>query len=114
MNDFLVPREQFLYSPLGQAIFLGKNTSYNASNGAPPLVGSAEQGYLTGFHGTNLMVDLGAYWQNRSIGPGHGNISSYETGVPAGNSLEVQVMAASSATESLDPPAPKSLMPLSE
>ena len=98
MNGFLVPREQFLYSPLGQATFLGKNTSYNASNGAPPLVGSTEQGYLTGFHGSNLMVDLGAYWQNRSIGPGHGNISSYETGVPAGNSLEVQMMAASSTT----------------
>jgi hypothetical protein len=99
MNDFLVPREQFLYSPLGQAIFLGKNTSYNASAGAPPLVGSTEQGYLTGFDGSNLMVDLGAYWQNRAITSGPGNITgSTETGTPAGNPLEVQVMAASSAT----------------
>jgi IPT/TIG domain len=100
MNDFLVPREQFLYSPLGQAIFLGKNTSYNASAGAPPLVGSTEQGYVTGFDGANLMVDLGAYWQNRAITSGPGNITgSTETGTPAGNPLEVQVMAASSATD---------------
>ena len=99
MNDFLVPREQFLDSPLGQAIFLGKNTSYNASAGAPPLVGSAEQGYITGFDGANLMVDLGAYWQNRSIASGPGNITGpHEGGTPAGSALEIQVMAASSAT----------------
>ncbi len=99
MNDFLVPREQFLYSPLGQAIFLGMNTSYNASNGAPPLIGSAEQSLLTGFGGANLMVDLGAYWQDRVIASGPGNITgSTETGTPTGNPLEVQVMAASSAT----------------
>ena len=87
------------YSPLGQAIFLGKNTSYNASAGAPPLIGSSEQGYITGFDGANLMVDLGAYWQNRGIASGPGNITgSTETGTAAGNPLEVQVMAASSAT----------------
>ena len=98
LNDILVPREQFLDSPFGQAIFLGRNTSYNATNGTPPLIGSSEQGVLTGFHGANLLVDLGAYWQNRSIGSGPGNLSPYETGVPGGNSLEVQVMAASTAT----------------
>ncbi len=59
LNDFLIPREQFLDSPLGQAIFLGRNTSYNASAGAPALIGSAEEGYLTGVDGANLMVDLG-------------------------------------------------------
>ena len=98
LNDILVPREQFLDSPFGQAVFLGRNTSYNTSNGAPPLLGSSEQGVLAEFHGANLMVDLGAYWQNRSIGSGPGNLSQYETGVPGGNALEVQVMAASSAT----------------
>ncbi|MGB6442415.1 MAG: hypothetical protein WBF81_03870, partial [Thermoplasmata archaeon] len=100
MNDILVPREQFLYSPLGQAIFLGKSTRYNASNGAPPLVGSSEQGYLTGFDGANLMVDLGAYWQNRAIDTNDGTITpSTESGTPSGNPLEVQVMAATSATD---------------
>ncbi len=87
MNDFLVPRGQFLDSPFGQAIFLGNNTSFNASRSLA-MVGSSEQGYITGFSGSNPMVDLGAYWQNRAIAPG----------TPAGNSLEVQVMAASSAT----------------
>jgi PKD domain len=103
MNDFLVPREQFLYSPFGQAIFLGKSTGYNASNGAPPLIGSAEQTYLTGFDGSNLMVDLGSYWQDRAIAAGPGNITgSTETGTAAGNPLEIQVMAAASATSAND------------
>ncbi|MHB1588705.1 MAG: IPT/TIG domain-containing protein, partial [Metallibacterium scheffleri] len=98
LNDILVPREQFLDSPLGQAIFLGRNTSSKGTNGSLPLIGSSEQGVLSGFHGANWMVDLGAYWQNRSIGSGPGNLSRYETGVSGGSQLEVQVMAAVSAT----------------
>ncbi len=106
MNDILIPREQFLASPLGQAIFLGRNTSFNASR-ALPLVGSTEQAYISGFGGSNLMVDLGAYWQNRAISSGPGNITgSYETGTPQfingnqPNPLVVQVLATSSATGS--------------
>ncbi len=101
LNAFLIPRQQFLDSPFGQAILLGKSTSYNASNGAPPLIGSSEQGDLTSFGGSNLMVDLGAYWQNRAIADNSGTlVLSSETGTPAGNSLEVQVMAATSASGS--------------
>jgi len=66
LNAFVIPREQFLDSPFGAAMFLGRNTSYNTSNGAPPLVGSSEASYLTPFGGANLMVDLGAYRQNRA------------------------------------------------
>ena len=108
MNDSLIPREQFLDSPFGEAMFLGRNTSYNASNGAPPLVGSSETNYLTPFGGTNLMIDLGAYWQNRAIAPGsEGNLtgstesgtSEYLNGDPnTPNTLEVQVMAAPSVS----------------
>jgi len=82
MNDFLIPREQFLDSPFGQAIFLGKSTGYNASQGNPPLIRASEKAYLTPFDGANLMVDLGAYWQNRAILSGtEGNITpATETG----------------------------------
>jgi hypothetical protein len=103
MNDFLVPREQFLDSPFGAAIFLGKSTSFNGSR-ALPLVSTTEQGYLTGFNGANLMVDLDAYWQNRAIASGPGNITgSWETGTPQfinhrQNALVVQVLAAPSAS----------------
>ena len=102
LNDLLIPRELFLYSPFGQAVLLGRNTSYNTSNGAPPLVGTSEQSYLTGFVGANLMVDLGAYWQNRSIETGTaGNITPLtEAGTAAASNLELQVMAAPSATGS--------------
>ncbi len=97
LNSILVPRQQFLDSPFGQAIFLGRNTSYNAS-GSLPLVGSSEENYL-GFGGANRMVDLGAYWQNRAIATNSGSlILSSETGTPTGNPAELQVMAASSAT----------------
>ena len=67
LNALLIPREQFLDSPFGEAIFLGRNMSYNTSSGAPPLVGSSEAHYLVPFGGANLMVDLGAHWQNRAI-----------------------------------------------
>jgi hypothetical protein len=106
LNDFLIPREQFLYSPFGQAILLGKNTTFNAYRSLP-LVGSSEQGYITDFDGANFMVDLGAYWQNRVINSGPGNITgSTESGTPEylndnlsqPNPLTIQVMAAASAT----------------
>lgn len=98
MNDLLIPREQFLESAFGQAVLLGRNTSFNASQ-LLPLISSTERSYLTGFNGSNLMIDLGAYWQNRVIAAGPGNITgSTETGTPVGNSLELQVMAAPTAT----------------
>jgi hypothetical protein len=99
LNNILIPREQFMDSPLGQAILLGQNTSYNTSMGAPPLVGSAEQNLISRFSGSNWMVDLGAYWQNRAISSGPGNITgSSEGGTPVGNKSELQVMAATSAS----------------
>jgi hypothetical protein len=100
MNDFLIPRAQFLDSAFGQGVLLGESPGFNSSRSLP-LVNSTEQSYLTGFGGGNLMVDLSAYWQNRSIASGPGNITgSNEKGTPAGNSLEVQLLAASFATAS--------------
>jgi len=107
LNAFLIPREQFLASPFGQAILLGKNASYNASRGAPPLVNAPEQSYISGFGGANLMVDLGAYWQNRSIASASGGdlILSSETGTPLWvnnryNPLVVQPMVVNASTGS--------------
>ncbi len=98
LNDFLVPREQFLYSPFGQAIFLGKSTSFNASQ-ALPFNGSIEWGDISGFGSPNPMVDLGAYWQNRAIASGPGNITGYnETGTAAGTTDAISVMVGPSAT----------------
>ncbi len=100
LNAFLIPREQFLDSPFGQAIFLGRNTSYNASRGTPPLITTSGESALAPFGGSNLMIDLGAYWQNRAIEPGStGNITpSTEGGTAAGSVLAVEVLAASTAT----------------
>ena len=103
LNDFLVPRSQFLVSPFGQAILLGKGTSYSASSN-PPLLDTSEQSLISGFSGSNYMVDLGAYWQNRAIASSPGNITpSTESGTPRllngnqQNPLVVEVMAATGA-----------------
>jgi len=96
LNDFLIPREQFLVSPFGQAVLLGKATAYNSSNPYPVLVGTSGRGVISHFGGTNWMIDLGAYWQNRAINTGTtGNITpSTESGTSATSYLNVQVMAA--------------------
>ncbi len=99
LNAFLVPREQFLASPFGQAILLGKNTSYNGSRGVPPLIGSSEEGLISGFGGANYMIDLAAYWQNRAVNSGTnvGTITpSTETGTPYTSSLNVNMTVVTS------------------
>ena len=107
MNSFLIPREQFLASPFGQAILLGRNTSYNSSNGAAPLLGPSEQSLISGFGSTNPMVNLGAYWQNRAIANTSAGplLSTAESGTPLVvnsqyNPLVVQVLGAPNATAS--------------
>ena len=95
LNNLLFPREQFLDSPLGQAIFLGQTTSYSSTAGAPPLVGANEQSLIDGFGGANWMVDLGAYWQNRVIASGPGTITgATEGGTPSISNYQLQVAAA--------------------
>jgi IPT/TIG domain len=99
LNAILVPREQFMDSPFGQAVFLGRSPSFNASTGAPPLIGTSEQSLLSPFGGSNWIVDLGAYWQNRSISSGPGNITgSTEKGVRNGATASIQLLAASSVS----------------
>ncbi len=107
MNSFLIPREQFLASPFGQAILLGRNTSYNSTSGAAPLLGPAEQSLISGFGSTNPMVNLGAYWQNRAIANTSAGplLSTAESGTPLVvnsqyNPLVVQVLGAPNATAS--------------
>jgi len=95
LNNLLFPREQFLDSPLGQAILLGQSTSYSSTAGAPPLVGANEQSLIDGFEGANWMVDLGAYWQNRVIASGPGTITgATEGGTPSISNYQVQVATA--------------------
>jgi PKD domain len=103
LNNILVPRTQFLDSPIGEAIFLGESTAYGGTGGALPLVNASDGGkqYITGFNGPTLMADLGAYWQDRSItsGTGNGNITpSTELGEPVNSSLSVRVMAVESSS----------------
>ena len=93
LNNFLIPREAFFDSALGQGILLGKNASYPGSNPTPPLL-SGSLSTLTPFGGSNYMVDLGAYWQNRSIASGPGNVTgSSEKGTPTSSSFNLELAA---------------------
>ncbi|MGB7124036.1 MAG: hypothetical protein WBE40_04175, partial [Thermoplasmata archaeon] len=98
LNTFLVPRGQFLASPLGQAVLLGQETAYANASATPQLLtDSGVASLLTGFGGANLSVDLSAYWQDRAIASGPGTIpGTTETGTPSSSDLQVNVMAAES------------------
>jgi hypothetical protein len=99
LNDFLIPREQFLDSPFGQALFLGRSTSYSAAEGAPPLIGTAESKTISGFGSSNVMANLGAYWQNRAIEASSSDmVLPSETGTPGNGNLSIQVLTVTSAT----------------
>ncbi|MHB1917049.1 MAG: hypothetical protein ACYCPN_07585 [Thermoplasmata archaeon] len=98
LSTFLVPRGQFLASPLGQALLLGAETAYANASATPSLLtDSGVASLLTGFGGANLSADLSAYWQDRAIASGPGTIfGTTETGTSNSSALQVNVMAAES------------------
>lgn len=97
VNEILIPREQFLESPLGEALFDGHSIPYNSSAPTPPLLGlSGVQSLITPFGGANLYSDLAAYWQNRAIHNGTGAILSSESGTANTSSNSINVVAVSS------------------
>jgi hypothetical protein len=100
LNNFLVPREQFLDSPFVQSILLGKETQYSEASATPTLLGySGVSKLLDPFDGANLSVDLSAYWQNRSIvGTGTIPVGTKGAGTPGNSSLAVNVTVATSTS----------------
>ncbi len=88
LNNLLIPREQFLNSSFGEAILEGHSpwVASNTSTGWILAQDSAAKSTLTADFGSGAgpMYELGAYWQNRSIGSGSGNFSSVsEKGTPS-------------------------------
>ena len=103
LNDFLIPRAQFVDSPFGQAVLLGQAMPYNSSNPYPALVGTSGRGVVSPFDGTShWMDDLAAYWQNRSLAStsGASPISSNETGIISSNALNVNMTVVTNASSS--------------
>lgn len=108
LNNLLIPRAQFLYSVLGQAILLGKNASWTNAGAKPPLLNTDENNTISGYGPmTNPLVDLACYWQNRAINNTTGTLKpicngtggfTSETGTLIGNSKGIVVVAATSAS----------------
>lgn len=103
LNDFLIPRGQFLSSVMGQAILLDKNTSWKNSSARPPLLDTAENRSIS-FGGSNPLWNLGCYWQNRSIANGtgspkpmcNGTLYTAEQGTPLRSNDSIVLGAATS------------------
>lgn len=74
LNNILIPRGQFLYSVLGQAILLGKSTSWLNASALPPLLGSAENSTIN-YGSSNPLINLACYWQNRAINNTTGSVA---------------------------------------
>lgn len=100
LNSFIVPREQFLNSTFGEAILRGFASPY--TSGANPAMianGSASWDSIHGFGGSNLVVDLASYWQNRAIYTSAGAIDpTTETGTSNASSQSIHALAVESAT----------------
>ncbi len=105
LNNFLIPREQFLESPFGNGVLSGAKLSYPTSNPNAPILGdqnssaSAAESTLSPFGG-NQSNELEAYWQNRAIATTPGNFSSYESGTPNTSALQLRIAVASTPSSS--------------
>ncbi len=101
LNNLLIPRGQFLYSSLGQAILLNKNTSWLNASAKPPLLNANENSTISGYGSSNPLKNLACYWQNRAVNNNasgvSGAICSSETGTAMGNSKGLVVVDATSA-----------------
>ncbi len=102
LNNFLIPREQFLNSPFAAAVLLGKDFPYPASDPIPPILSAApfSQSALTEEFGTSSgwMFELEAYWQNRSILPGTAvNFTQAELGTANDSPLQVSILGVTTA-----------------
>jgi hypothetical protein len=106
LNNLLIPRGQFLYSVLGQAVLLGKNTSWTNASAIPALLGSGENSTI-GYGSSNPLVNLGCYWQNRAINNTTGSLApicygkagiTNETGTLLGSANGIVVVAATSGS----------------
>jgi IPT/TIG domain len=102
LNNLLIPRGQFLYSPLGQAVLLNENTSWTNASAKPPLLNTNENNTINGYGSSNPLKNLACYWQNRAVNDNASGISgaicSTETGTAMGNSKGLVVVAATSAS----------------
>jgi hypothetical protein len=97
VNEILIPREQFFASPFGEALLEGKAEPYNSSGPTPPLLGlSGVQSLITPFGGSNLYIDLAAYWQNRAISTGSTGNFSNEGGTSKTSTNSVDIVAVTS------------------
>jgi hypothetical protein len=102
LNTFLIPREQFLNSSFAAATLEANIFPYPANDPTPPIIANdiAAQNLLTQSFGTSppLILELEAYWQNRSIatGPGSFTLTKDETGVPSSSSLQVRALVVTS------------------
>ncbi|MDE1881272.1 MAG: hypothetical protein KGI89_12090 [Euryarchaeota archaeon] len=72
LNNFLIPRSQFLASPLGAAILQNQLVSSNANTITGPLAYGSTTNLLSAGEGGSVLTGnnlqaLGCYWQNRAV-----------------------------------------------
>ena len=93
LNNFLVPRTQFLYSSLGQGIVLGSNLTDRNLTVTPPILGTNELNAIS-LGGASPLQNISCYWQNLAINDNsaHTAICSAESGTTKGTSDAVRMI----------------------
>lgn len=108
LNNFIVPRGQFIDSVLGQAVLLGKSSPWLNGSARPPLLNAPENATLN-YGSSNPLLNLACYWQNRAINNTTGGLTpicmhnstnglTSETGTPLGTQNGVVVVATTSGS----------------
>jgi IPT/TIG domain-containing protein len=66
LNSILIPRVQFLKSPLGEALFAGQHLP-NASRIFGPMLGGSQGGAVVNSSSAGTLADLACYWQKLAV-----------------------------------------------
>jgi hypothetical protein len=95
LNSFLIPRTQFLKSPMGEAILGGLKVP-SASRIFGPLLSGSQGGAVVNSSSAGSLADLSCYWQNLAVYSGPGLCTRGQTGTP--NSSWDRVVADAAAS----------------
>ncbi len=97
LNDFLIPRNQLIGSPIGESILLGEQIPNASTNGGSLLSGSNGGAVLNG-GGQATLAQLECYWQNRAVTASPSLCGAGFSGTTRNTSYAVEVSAALNCT----------------
>ncbi len=103
LNNFLIPREEFLNTSFGRGVLENSTEPYTNTTASPPLIISGgDENLISSFGASTLLGKLSCYWQNRAVSSGTKTITGCEE---SGTAAKTEGAISTLAVDSLTPPA---------